>query len=162
VVASDAPSHSPDDALTGTRESTRFEVDNTPPIIDNLAARVDETGLHITFRAADSFSIIRRAEFSVDAGEWQFVAPVGGLSDSRTANYDFSIPVPQRTAGPLPLTERSAPSRGRKNKQQPPPAQTSNIPLVAEEHVIVVRVYDRYDNLATAKVVLRPSAQSAQ
>ncbi|HUO60019.1 MAG TPA: hypothetical protein VMU24_05075 [Candidatus Acidoferrales bacterium] len=163
VVASDAPSHSPDDALTGTRESTRFEVDNTPPIIENLAARVDETGLHITFRAADSFSTIRRAEFSVDAGEWQFVAPVGGLSDSRTENYDFSIPVPQRAPGAVPASERPVQNRGRKNKQQPPvQASTDNVPMIAEEHVIVVRVYDRYDNLATAKVVLRPTAPPAQ
>jgi sugar lactone lactonase YvrE len=163
VVASDAPSHSPDDALTASRESTRFEVDNTPPIIDNLAARVDETGLHITFRAADSFSTVRRAEFSVDAGEWQFVAPVGGLSDARTENYDFSIPVPQRAAGAVPITERPAQTKGRKGKQQtPPPAQPGNIPVVAEEHVIVVRVYDRYDNLATAKVLLRPTAPPAQ
>jgi hypothetical protein len=34
--------------------------------------------------------------------------------------------------------------------------------VVAEEHVIVVRVYDRYDNLATAKVVLRPTAPAAK
>jgi len=162
VIASDAPSHSPDDALTGTHESSRFEVDNTPPIIDNLTARVDETGLHITFRAADSFSTIRRAEFSVDAGEWQFVAPVGGLSDARTENYDFSIPVPQRSAGPVPATELPTQTKGRKSKQQPPPAQTSNVPVLAEEHVIVVRVYDRYDNLATAKLVLRPTAPPAR
>ena len=31
VVASDAPSHSPGDALTGYKESDRFEVDTTPP-----------------------------------------------------------------------------------------------------------------------------------
>ena len=31
VVASDAPSHAPEDALTAQATSARFEVDNTPP-----------------------------------------------------------------------------------------------------------------------------------
>ena len=33
VVASDAPSHTPGDALTGDKESERFEVDTTPPVV---------------------------------------------------------------------------------------------------------------------------------
>ena len=36
VVASDAPSHSPGEALTVEKESRRFEVDTTPPRIENL------------------------------------------------------------------------------------------------------------------------------
>ena len=38
VVASDAPSHSPEQALTAEKESLRFEVDTTPPQIESLAA----------------------------------------------------------------------------------------------------------------------------
>ena len=34
VVASDAPSHSPGQALTAEKDSARFEVDTTPPRID--------------------------------------------------------------------------------------------------------------------------------
>src|SRR5205085_6900550 len=37
VVASDAPSHSPDDALTDEKESTRFEIDTTAPVIADLS-----------------------------------------------------------------------------------------------------------------------------
>jgi hypothetical protein len=33
VVASDAPSHTPGDALTGEKVSERFEVDTTPPVV---------------------------------------------------------------------------------------------------------------------------------
>ena len=36
VVASDAPSHTPGDALTGEKMSDRFEIDTTPPAITNL------------------------------------------------------------------------------------------------------------------------------
>ncbi len=38
VVASDAPSHTPADALTGEKISERFEVDTTPPVITALKA----------------------------------------------------------------------------------------------------------------------------
>ena len=94
VVASDAPSHSPDQALTAEKESLRFEVDTTPPQIENLSASVENGKIRVTFRAVDSFSNIKRAEYSVDAGEWQFVEPVGQLSDSKTESYDFRVAVP--------------------------------------------------------------------
>src|SRR6202022_140129 len=38
IVASDAPSNPPDAALTTARESERFIVDNTPPVIEGLRA----------------------------------------------------------------------------------------------------------------------------
>jgi len=133
VVASDAPSHSPGEALSTERESTHFEVDTTPPVIDNLTAAVEGKLLHVHFRAGDSFSQIKRAEYSVDGGDWQFVEPVGQLSDSKTEDYDFRAPLPQAEiasglAGSTPA---------------------------GNDHVVVVRAYDRYDNLATAKVVIR-------
>ena len=31
------------------------------------------------------------AEYSLDAGPWQFVEPVGGLSDSKQEHYDFLL-----------------------------------------------------------------------
>ena len=77
VLASDAPSHSPGQALTSTRDSARFEVDTTPPRIDDLKASLEGAQIHVSFRAADGFSNIKRAEYSVDAGDWQYVEPVG-------------------------------------------------------------------------------------
>jgi hypothetical protein len=126
VVASDAPSHSPGDALTTFRESRRFEVDTTPPRIDDLSATVDGGQIHVTFRAVDGFSPIKRAEYSVDAGDWKYVEPVGQLSDAKTEHYDF--------------------------KASPETAKDGGI---SAEHVVVVRVYDRYENMGAAKTVLR-------
>jgi len=123
VVVSDAPSHSPGEALTASRESRRFEVDTTQPRIENLAASVDGGQIHVRFRAEDGFSSIKRAEYSVDAGEWKYIEPVGQISDAKGENYDF----------------RMAPD----NSKDPSP-----------EHVVVVRVYDRYDNMGTAKTVI--------
>jgi hypothetical protein len=133
VVASDAPSHSPDQALTAEKESLRFEVDTTPPQIENLSASVENGKIRVTFRAVDSFSNIKRAEYSVDAGEWQFVEPVGQLSDSKTESYDFRVTVP---AGK-------------------PAAATVTNTAGQLEHVVVVRSYDRYDNMSSAKTVIR-------
>jgi hypothetical protein len=131
VVASDAPSHSPGQALTAEKESLRFEVDTTPPQIENLTASAEVDKVHVSFRAVDSFSNIKRAEYSVDAGEWQFVEPVGQLSDSKTESYDFRVTVP--TASPA----------------------TALVKGGGVEHVVVVRVYDRYDNMSSAKTVIR-------
>ena len=149
VIASDAPAHSPEESLSAEKESPRFEVDNTPPAIADLNAMLEaepassDTSkknpvrrkdgnrntlaagpvIHVTLRAADSYSPIKRAEYSLDAGDWQFVEPVGLLSDSKAENYDFVIPLP---AGA-------------------PPA----------EHVVIMRVYDRFDNMGSAKVIVR-------
>jgi len=132
VIASDAPSHSPGDALTSTRESARFEVDTTPPQIENLSASVQGGQIHVTFRAADSFSPIERVEYSIDAADWQFVEPVDRLSDSKTENYDFRVPVP--------VDPGSAKSSG--------PGDV--------EHVVVVRAYDRFENMGSSKTVIKP------
>jgi hypothetical protein len=122
VTASDAPSHSPEEALSSEKESQRFEVDTTPPQIQDLKAAVQGGKVHVQFRAVDSFSPIKRAEYSLDAGEWHFVEPVGQLSDSKSESYDFSLPLARESSG--------------------------------QEHVVVVRAYDRYDNMNSAKTVL--------
>ena len=129
VVASDAPSHTPADALTGERVSERFEVDTTPPEISALHAAVADCKaspcaqkLRVSFDAEDASSPISRAEYSLDAGPWQYIEPVGGLSDSKREHYDVLIPVPA----------------------QDKPG----------EHLITVRAYDRHENAAAAKAVI--------
>lgn len=123
VVASDAPSHSPGEALTASRESRRFEVDTTQPRIEDLAASMEGAQIHVRFRAQDGFSPIKRAEYSVDASEWKYLEPVGQLSDAKIENYDFKVAVDA--------------------------AKDSS-----SEHVVVVRVYDKYDNMGAAKTVV--------
>jgi hypothetical protein len=132
VLASDGPSHSPGQALTSTRDSARFEVDTTPPRIGELRASIEGAQIHVTFRATDGFSNIKRAEYSVDAADWQYVEPVGQLADSKSASYDFQVAVPP--AGNTGLTDPKK---------------------LSAEHVVVVRVYDRFDNMSSAKTVIR-------
>jgi len=131
VVASDAPSHTPSDALIGEKISERFEVDTTPPVITRLVAKFRPTvacgglclpSIQVSFDAEDAFSPIARAEYSLDAGPWQYIEPVGAISDAKREHYDVLIPVPAAAS--------------------------------ADEHLIAVRAYDRYDNVDVAKTVI--------
>ncbi|HLI64291.1 MAG TPA: two-component regulator propeller domain-containing protein [Terriglobales bacterium] len=134
VVASDAPSRSADDTLTGEATSPHFEVDNTPPQIESLRANAQGGEIYVSFRAVDGFSPISHAEYSINAGEWQVVEPVGQISDSKTENYDFTIAVPEGAGQNTHDIKRSSSSK---------------------EYVIIVRAYDRFDNMGVGKVVVR-------
>ena len=50
IVASDSPSNPPTQALTNERESERFEIENTPPRIENLRADASLGGGESDFR----------------------------------------------------------------------------------------------------------------
>ena len=93
VVASDAPSNPPAEALENSRESERFVVDNTPPELADLEAGAGENSseTRIRFTAKDSASAIARAEYSLDAGEWTLVYPAGRLSDAVVEKYDVPL-----------------------------------------------------------------------
>ena len=131
VVASDAPSHAPGDALTGEKVSDRFEIDTTPPVITNLRAAAQQGSCAgadckmpflVSFDAEDVSSPIAHAEYSLDAGPWQYVDPVGKLSDSKTEHYEFRVEF--EAGGKI------------------------------GEHLITVRAYDRFDNVGVAKTVI--------
>jgi len=139
VVASDAPVHTDSEALTGERIGSVFVVDSTPPVPGALTAtmvpapagasqgQATTQKIHATLEVHDATSPIAHAEYSIDAGPWQYLEPVGRVSDSEAEHYDFTADVPQTTT---PVTD-------------------------AKEHVIAVRVYDRYENMAAVKAVVR-------
>ncbi|HEU5458522.1 MAG TPA: hypothetical protein VFU68_07875 [Terracidiphilus sp.] len=137
VVATDAPSHTPGTAQTGEKVSDRFVLDTTAPVVANLKATLEAAQCakapcgqqaHVTFDATDATSPIAHAEYSLDAGPWQFLTPVGGLSDSQHESYDLTLPA--------------------KALEQAP-----------GEHLLTVRVYDRYENVGVAKTVFGTPAK---
>jgi WD40 repeat protein len=130
VVASDSPSHNPGEALSGDRVSERFVIDTTPPVVSGLAARMADGKIHVELTAIDAATPIAHAEYSVDAGPWQYVEPVGQISDSLAEKFAFDAPL-------NPLAPGAA------------------APANPSEHVITVRVYDRYENAVAAKAVVR-------
>jgi outer membrane protein assembly factor BamB len=90
VVASDAPDNPRALALTGSKDTASFEVDNAPPRIsatlDPAARDVIRVSVH------DDASPIRRLELSVEAGRWEEVHPEDGIADSTDETYRISVP----------------------------------------------------------------------
>src|SRR5258706_15699641 len=92
IVASDSPSNPPNATLKTERESERFEIDNTPPVIQKLeggaagvnAGRSMGVAHNFQFTAMDATSGIGKAQYSVGGGEWVLLAPAQGVSDSKT------------------------------------------------------------------------------
>jgi len=121
ITALDAPSNPPAAALTTERESERFEVDNTPPVVEDLRVGPPSgkmSGGHpASFAARDATSAIDRAQYSLDGGEWILVSPSNGISDAPVEHYDFGIVA--RSPG---------------------------------EHTLAVRVFDRFENVGSAKI----------
>jgi hypothetical protein len=135
VVASDAPVHTDTEALTGERVSEVFVVDTTPPVVSELHLGITPSGavakpslIHVTAEAHDATSPIAHAEYSLDAGSWQYVEPAGKLSDSKAENYAFDVPLPADYSH-----EKSCTATGN------------------DQHILAMRVYDRYENMSSAK-----------
>jgi hypothetical protein len=91
ITASDAPGNPPSEALTTRMESDVFVIDNTPPAITGLAATRNGGKLEIRWHAADALNNVTKAEYSLDGGEWTFVAPVSKLSDSPELDYALAL-----------------------------------------------------------------------
>jgi len=91
LVASDSASNPVGQALTVDRISDRFQVDNTPPSVENLRAQQSGNEWHLRFTARDAASDIARGSYSVDAHHWQSVFPEGQLTDAPVENYDVVL-----------------------------------------------------------------------
>lgn len=126
IVASDAPAHTDADTLTGEKTSESFVIDTTPPVPGALTATIENRKIHVTLEVKDATSPIAHAEYSIDAQPWQYVEPVGALSDERAERYDFLAPVPTVTNG---VTD-------------------------PKEHIVAMRIYDRFDNVVSVKTVV--------
>jgi len=133
IVATDSASNPPAIARKTERISERFEVDNTPPVIEGLKATWArlQSGpnqremVAVECMANDAASSIDRAQYSVDGGDWILVAPTGAISDAPSERYEFTLDG-----------------------------------LSSGEHTIAVRAYDRFDNVSSAKTVFTvPSAK---
>jgi hypothetical protein len=91
VVASDAPSNSPQTALTGAMESTAFDIDNTPPVITVTNVNRQANRLAITFEVRDDNSAVQKAEYSLDGDRWQTIYPKDGIADSRLEQFELVL-----------------------------------------------------------------------
>jgi len=91
ILASDLPSNAPDAALTGSLESTTFEIDNTPPVITVGSVRHEANRTVIAFEVRDGDSAVQKAEYSLDGDRWQTIYPRDGIADSRFEQFELAI-----------------------------------------------------------------------
>src|SRR5437763_779268 len=95
VVASDAPENSLGQALTGERVSETVDVDSTPPVV-RVAGEPQTTPdgrVRVRFTVDDASGTIRRADVSVDGGDWRAVFPEDGIADSPHETYALDLPL---------------------------------------------------------------------
>jgi hypothetical protein len=93
VVASDAPQNAPFESRTAEMESDYFTVDNTAPVVDGLTARLEGGKLKVTARVSDAVGPLKRAEVSVDGGDWEIVHPVDRIFDQKTEEVSVDVEV---------------------------------------------------------------------
>ncbi|MDQ3585933.1 MAG: hypothetical protein M3407_09195 [Acidobacteriota bacterium] len=94
VVASDAPENAIGAALTGERLSEPVSIDNTPPVVRSVGdAMLKSDRVVVRFVVEDAMGMVRRADVSVDSGEWQMVFPEDGIADSPRETYVLELPL---------------------------------------------------------------------
>jgi sugar lactone lactonase YvrE len=91
VTASDAPSNTPEQTLSSSRESDLFLIDNTAPEISGLTATAQAGKIDVRFHAKDALNLLDKAEYSVNGGEWKVVEPTTRLTDSQELDYRFQV-----------------------------------------------------------------------
>ncbi len=97
VVASDSPSNPANLAREAELVSAPILIDSTPPVVTASAARRNGAMVEIVVDAEDRGSVLRRCEYSVDAGLWMPVEAEDGVTDS--ARERFLIRLDRVSAG---------------------------------------------------------------
>jgi sugar lactone lactonase YvrE len=95
VVASDAPENSLGQALMGERVSEPVDVDGTPPVV-RAAGEAESAGdgrVRARFTVEDASGRVRRADVSVDSGEWRTIFPDDGIADGPRETYTVELPL---------------------------------------------------------------------
>lgn len=88
VVTSDEMDNSPEATLNDSQISERLLIDNRKPEIANLSVRQ----LWVSGIARDSYSSIKRIEYSIDSKAWRLISPQDDIYDSPTEAFRFHLP----------------------------------------------------------------------
>lgn len=94
VVATDAISNPAGLNLSDEKETEPVDIDNSPPSVTFDAPRITGNSVDLIFHASDNVSMIRRAEYQIDGGQWKTVFPVDGIADSKREDFRVSIQLP--------------------------------------------------------------------
>ncbi|MBL8174477.1 MAG: hypothetical protein JNK48_07400 [Bryobacterales bacterium] len=86
VVASDAVSNPAAQAREGEMVSAPVLIDNTPPLVKTVTRR-SGAGIEIEATAEDGASVVKRAEYSLDAGPFFPLSVEDGVADSLVERF---------------------------------------------------------------------------
>ncbi len=118
VTVSDELSNPGPEAMSGSKISEPFLIDNSAPVITQFAASNAGGRLRITFSAKDAASKIAAAEYSLNGGDWKLLSPVNGLYDASELDFDFD-------AGPAAAGRHAAAVRVRDSQGNLAAAKTA-------------------------------------
>jgi hypothetical protein len=91
VTASDRPSNPVELARQAELVSAPVLIDNTPPLVTPGPPRRVGARLEIDVDAEDRGSVLRRCEYSVDAGPWSPVEAADGVTDSARERFPIRL-----------------------------------------------------------------------
>ena len=91
VVASDAPANAVEFALEAELASSPVLIDNTPPTVTFGKVTRNGAVVDADIEADDKTSPLRLCEYSIDAGFWQPVAAVDGVTDSPRQRFHLHL-----------------------------------------------------------------------
>ena len=109
LTLSDKPDNYPGRELSAQMESDDFLIDNTPPEIENLSARVEGSDLLVRFRVRDALSALQYAEVSVNGGPWTDAEPSTRITDS--LQHDYEVKLPKGAGSEFVIAVRAADER---------------------------------------------------
>ncbi|MFN9429050.1 MAG: hypothetical protein ACK6DX_02775 [Acidobacteriota bacterium] len=107
VTATDAPANPLNQGLKAEAVSTPFLIDNTAPVISELAASPSGNRFSLRFRAIDKWSVVTKAEVALNGGDWRLVEPTVRLADSKELEFQLLLdrPAPGEVTIAVRLTD---------------------------------------------------------
>lgn len=92
VTASDYKNNTPDAALTGSRISDAFVIDNTAPEITDAAVAVEGSDVVLSLSIRDALSVLGKVQYTVDSGEnWMTALPDDLVYDTLTETFTIRV-----------------------------------------------------------------------
>lgn len=99
ITADDRKSNSPDTALTGTRISDPFVIDNTPPVIESDETEIQGSGVILRLSVRDALTVIGKVTYTVNSNEqWISILPDDKVYD--TTFETFTLRIDDLESGP--------------------------------------------------------------
>lgn len=99
ITADDRKGNSPDTALTGSRISDPFVIDNTPPVIESSTIAVQDRGVVLQMSVRDALTVIGKVAYTVNSHEqWVSVLPDDSVYD--TTHETLTLRIDDLESGP--------------------------------------------------------------